>query len=748
MALMVLPGLHLQANNTDPDLDKLPVYIYDAQTKEPLEGVSIRIKDQRKLIFSNQLGQFFIPLAGKKEVEIELTYIGYEAREISVNLTAPANAPLVIRLEPKGIDLSAVTISAETKKNIDQLNAVDLQLRPIRSSQEILRQVPGLFIAQHAGGGKAEQIFLRGFDIDHGTDINLSVDGMPVNMVSHAHGQGYSDLHFLIPETVGSIEFDKGPYHADKGNFTTAGYAGFNTQNSLANNQLKLELGQYNTFRGLGMIKLLPEDENHHAYVAAEYLFSDGYFDASQNFNRVNVFAKYTGNISPNTQLKFSASSFSSTWDASGQIPERAVERGLISRFGAIDSTEGGETARKNLNLQLFHSLSDHSSLETQIFYSQYDFQLFSNFTFFLEDEENGDQIMQQENRQILGSNIKFQNSFEKGKVRGLTQAGLSLRVDQVNDIGLFQTKNRTEILNTLANGDLQEANAGFFVSQKLDLGQRFQMEASLRYDQFRFAYQDKLTEAYDPQSLTKGIFSPSLKLSLDIATNSKLYLNLGRGFHSNDTRVILEQRSNAILPKAYGADLGIFFKPVDRLLVQAALWYLDLEQEFVYVGDAGIVEPSGQSQRMGIDFSARYQITNWLFFDTDLNLTRARAVGEASGADYIPLAPAFSSIGGLTVKLDNGFSGSLRYRILGDRPANEDYSLTADGYELLDAVLQYETNKFRIGLSAENILNVAWKEAQFETTSRLPGEAEPVTEIHYTPGSPLFARLNFTFFW
>ncbi len=213
-----------------------------------------------------------------------------------------------------------------------------MQTSPVRSSQEILRKVPGLFIGQHAGGGKAEHIFLRGFDIDHGTDVAISVDGMPVNMVSHAHGQGYADLHFLIPETISKIDFGKGPYYSDIGNFGTAGYVQFKTKDVLESSQLSLEYGAFNTTRTMAMLNVL-DTENHSAYLAADYTVSDGPFESSQNFSRNNFFAKYAGNISDKEKLNAIASHFNSTWDASGQIPVRAVKSGLITRFGAIDDT-------------------------------------------------------------------------------------------------------------------------------------------------------------------------------------------------------------------------------------------------------------------------------------------------------------------------------------------------------------------------------------------------------------------------
>ncbi|MEO1653079.1 MAG: TonB-dependent receptor plug domain-containing protein, partial [Bacteroidota bacterium] len=247
------------------------------------------------------------------------------------------------------------------------------------TAQEILRRVPGLFIGQHAGGGKAEQIFLRGFDIDHGTDVNLTVDGMPVNMVSHAHGQGYADMHFLIPETIDQIDFGKGPYYAHKGNFNTAGYVDFETKNRLDNSLVKLEYGRFNTFRSVGLFNLVNTEKNN-AYLAAEYTLTDGPFDASQNFTRFNLMGKYTGQVSSRDRFSLLVSHFTSKWDASGQIPNRAVDAGLIGRFGAIDDTEGGSTTRTNVMGEFIRNLNANTFLKSHAFYSHYTFELFSNF--------------------------------------------------------------------------------------------------------------------------------------------------------------------------------------------------------------------------------------------------------------------------------------------------------------------------------------------------------------------------------
>lgn len=739
--LLLLPLTLALASHSEPPA-LISGQILDQETNQPLSGARIEMVGMGKIVYTDELGRFRLSDIKTQAVELLVSSIGYEPQEL---LFEPDSATtfLKLKLVPAAIQLSEVLISDDQYrlKPLSSISDVDLALKPVQSSQELLQNVPGLFIAQHAGGGKAEQIFLRGFDIDHGTDIALTVDGMPVNMVSHAHGQGYSDLHFVIPETVERVDFEKGTYDAGVGNFNTAGYAAFQTRHTLDQSMVKLEIGQFNTFRGLAMIDLLPDQDDHHLYVATEYRMSDGYFDASQNFSRLNAMAKYSGFIGDDLLLSASISTFSSSWDASGQIPERAVASGLIDRFGAIDSTEGGETSRSNVNIELNKYLDNGAVIRNQLFASQNEFSLYSNFTFFLEDEINGDQIHQAETRNIYGYRGSYTQEYRFGNLEMNTEAGVSLRIDEIEDVELSHTVNRQDVLETYALGDVEEMNAALFVSQSFRLG-KWSANAGLRYDQFRFAYEDQLTEAYEPQSVTKGIVSPKLSLGYQANEGLRLYAKAGTGFHSNDSRVILSYRSRDILPRAYGADLGFIAKPLPGMLIQAAVWTLRLDQEFVYVGDAGIVEPSGKTQRMGVDLSTRYQVLPWLFADVDATYTLASAIDEPEGENYIPLAPSFTLTGGLQARWDQ-LSARLSVRHLADRPANEDYSLTAEGYSLLDGTIQYRVGVFEWSLTGENLLNTAWKEAQFETESRLAGEDQSVTEIHYTPGTPRALRLG-----
>lgn len=648
------------------------------------------------------------------------------------------NSSPVIVLEDKPVSLEGVVISPKTNA-LNLITAIDIKTNPVNSSQDILTQIPGLFIGQHAGGGKAEQIFLRGFDIDHGTDIGITVDGLPVNMVSHAHGQGYADLHFVIPETVDNIDFGKGPYYADKGNFTTAGYVNFKTKRNLENSTIKLEKGQFSTNRLLGMFDVL-NTAKHDAYIAAEHLSTDGPFDSPQNFKRINLFGKYTGNITSTEKLGMTFSHLSSKWDASGQIPQRAVDSGLIGRFGAIDDTEGGNTGRTNVLVNYEKILTNDSYIKSSLYYSKYDFELFSNFTFFLEDEINGDQIKQKEDRNIYGLNSEFNKSLDLNDIEASIQVGVNLRNDQSKNNELSHTLNRKNTLSFIQLGNINETNFGTYINTNFYY-KKWTFNPSIRLDYFDFQYNDALQEIYQTQTSTKTIVSPKVNVLYDYTPNLQLYLKGGKGFHSNDSRVILSNAAKETLPAAYGYDVGLVWKPVPKLLLNAAYWYLFLEQEFVYVGDAGIVEPSGKTRRQGLDLSIRYQPLKWLFWNFDTNYTHARAIDEEAGQDYIPLAPNFILKSGLNALHESGIYGGANVRHIKDRPANEDNSIVAKGYTVVDLNMGYKWKNIDFGFQIQNLFDTEWNETQFATESKLQNETSAIEEIHFTPGTPFFIK-------
>ena len=732
-------------------LGSLVGVVFDQATNLPLKGVNVQLTGTGKATATNELGQYRFDNLVAAPYKVEFSYIGYKSVIEAIIVEEDKNTSLKTLMQTSSVELDEVVVSSGRPNDQQLISSLDIKLRPIQNSQEILRIVPGLFIGQHAGGGKAEQLFLRGFDIDHGTDVQISVDGMPVNMVSHAHGQGYADLHFVIPELVQGVDFKKGSYNAQKGNFTTAGWIDFRTRDALDRSFVKFEAGQFDSFRsviGLDLLGQKGKDKNQSAFVASEYSFTNSYFDNPQHFNRFNIFGKYHGHIGKSTYLTFSASSFYSKWNHSGQIPDRAVASGETGFFGSLDPTEGGETSRTNATLQFTTATARNHVFKNKFYYSNYNFKLFSNFTFFLIDSVNGDQIKQQEGRNLFGysGDYSFQNYV--GRSSWTTTFGLQYRHDITQNTELSRTLNRTEVLEQIKLGNINETNLGIFADETIRLSDHFSVNTGVRLDYFINQYQDLLTASPETKRIKTAIISPKLNFYYTFNKSTQLYFNTGKGFHSNDTRVVVAQAGRDVLPPTYGSDLGIIFKPLPKLIVNTAAWYLWLKQEFVYVGDAGVVEPSGRTRRYGIDMSARYQFSKYFYADLDINTAKPYAVDGGEGQHYIPLAPTFTTTGGLSLQGLKGFSGSLRYRYIANRAANEDNSITAKGYFVTDFQANYSGKNYTVSLSIQNLLNSRWKETQFATESKLKTESVPVTEIHFTPGTPFFGKLGFTFFF
>lgn len=716
------------------DAQTLKGIITDLQ-KHPVEGAYIYLPQKGFHSHSDKKGFFLLDGVDTSDTLV-ISHMTYETQHIQVQNISDV---LMIRLVEKQFSLEEIRIMPQVNAHL-LITDIDIQSNPVNSSQEILRKVPGLVIGQHAGGGKAEQIFLRGFDIDHGTDINITVDGMPVNMVSHAHGQGYADLHFLIPETIEKIDYGKGPYKAAEGNFTTAGYVGFQTKDVMNQSEVKIEAGSFNTARMLGLFNML-SNENESAYLASEFMLSDGPFISPQNFKRMNLMGKYTRYLLNHDQLSLQLSHFNSSWDASGQIPERAVQQGLITRFGAIDDTEGGFTGRNNFQANYLKHLDEKSWVNNTAYLSTYDFELYSNFTFFLNDPINGDQIRQKESRTLYGVKSEWNRIIPFGFI----QAALGFRNDVISGNELSRTSARKNTLSNLALGDVNETNYYAYLNGEFSFG-KWLMNPALRFDWFKFIYANQLLDDYSNKAVSQSIISPKLNVFYNHSDHLQLYLKTGKGFHSNDTRVVVAQNGEQVLPSAWGNDLGFIWKPSPKIILNAALWQLFMEQEFVYVGDEGVVEPGGRTQRAGVDFGFRIQLFQSIFLNNDVNYTYARSIDDPEGENFLPLAPDLTMMGGISYLPASGLYASLKYRMIKNRPANEDNSIVAKGYTIVDANAGYRWNNLTFGLIVENLLNSEWNETQFATETRLQNETMPVEEIHFIPGTPFSLKLSLSY--
>ncbi len=737
--------------------------ITDKITNQPIAGVRIAMPNDNLSAITDSGGNYTFNNLAAKSYKIVFSKEDYSTKEIQVTISVDQVTTLNMGLTPSVISLpemmmvSSKPLSAASSEIISR---IDFELRPKNSAQDMLRLVPGLFIAQHAGGGKAEQIFVRGFDCDHGTDVATYVDGIPVNMPSHGHGQGYADLHFLIPEVVKNMEVYKGPYWAQFGDFNTGAAVKFNTLDKLDQNQFTLEASTapsqrlFEGSRALMLIQLPISNQDISSYLAGDFIFNKSYFDADQKFGRFTIFSKTKFNISDHSSLAFTFNGFGSSWNASGQIPLRAVADGSIDRFGSIDSTEGGTTQRNNFNL-MFNSKSGGNEFMSQIYFGNYRFKLFSNFTLFLDDPVNGDEIVQTDYRSFIGYNGTYSIPGKLGSMNVKTTFGAGFRADNIEN-QLWHAVERV-LLDARARANVYERNMYGFVKEEFMPSDKWHIELALRENYFTFDVEDLLPtdsshtnySGYNYQFLA----TPKFNVAYYPTNNLSLFVNSGIGFHSNDARSVVQEPTDHRLPLAAGAEVGTQLRISNQLIFSLALWGLDLKNELVYVGDDGTTEDKGPSRRTGIDFGTRIQILDWLLFDGDLNVSKNILLTDFLGNELpvdnlIPLAPTLTSTGGLTARFENGFETALRYRYMKDRPANEDNSIVALGYTVIDLAAEYHTSKYKFGITIENLLNTEWNEAQFATESRLFDEPQSVDELHFTPGTPFAAKLSCSVFF
>jgi outer membrane receptor protein involved in Fe transport len=744
--------------------------VKDSITHEAIPFVVVALEDSASRQFNtmcDQFGNFKFTNLHSGSYLLGISILGYKSIAFPVRVEANKSTPDVVILLPRSaVSLSQVTVTGSSKnigQNLNVINQLDMLLRPINSAQDLMRLVPGLFLAQHQGGGKAEQIFLRGFDADHGTDFAVFWDGIPVNMPSHAHGQGYADSHFMIPETIDQVNVYKGDYATSLGDFATAGAAQFFTKN-YADNMIKVEYGDYGYNRVMGILNLIGKDKHifskyrESAYISAENAYNTAsYFVHPQDYKRFSVFGKYFGMLSPNTSLTIEGSYFNASWYGSGQIPVRAITEGLISRFGAIDPSEGGQTDRTNFNAILKTTYDNGSILKNQVYYSFYQLNLYTDFTFFLVDTVHGDGINQRDKgRNIFGYNGTYEMNTDVGGRNLKTVLGVSTKVD-MGQIALRQQEDRI-ILDTVSMGNLYEQSVSAYIDETYHFTDKFFVNAGVRADYFYFQYEQLKPAPVEPGIFTNpdssGVaskikFSPKLNFYYNVSPNVQLFVKAGYGFHSNDARAVVSNPGVNTLPAAIGYEIGSTFKPMHDMLINIEFWGLNMQNELTYDQDVAQDVINGPTQRLGIDFSIRYQIIKKLFFDMDVEYSHGRFTDSAAGHNYIPLAPTLTSIAGVTYRNPKGFSASLRYRYIDNRPADSEDEITAYGYFLLDGVVKYRYKQYEFGMTIENILNVNWNEAQFETLTRLPGEpVGGINQLCFTPGAPRLIKGSVTFYF
>jgi outer membrane receptor protein involved in Fe transport len=621
----------------------------------------------------------------------------------------------------------------------------DLELRPSNTPSDVLRLTPGLIIGQHHGGGKADQILFRGFDTDHGTDFAVFIDGMPVNMVSHAHGQGYADMHWLIPETVERVEIYKGPYFAHLGDFATSGAMNIITKRRDKDSTITLTGGSYNTQRYVGIFAP-PESTILRPYIAGEVYYNDGPFKSPNNYIRYNILTKLGLLQTANSNLSFLGTFFKTNWDASGEVPARAVRSREIGRFGAFDPSEGGKSERQNLSL-LYNHTDANQSFNAQTYVSWYRLQLWSNFTLFLNDEANGDGIEQKDKRFLAGNNINYRRNYTLWNLPMESFAGFQSRFDHIR-VGLFNQTDRRR-RESVKNNYVDQTNLGWFVQQEIRPTSWLRTQIGARMDNFWFDVKqigevsksisgDGSATIVNPK--LNFIFTPFADNNVAKATN--LFLNFGGGFHSNDARVFVQDPKKDI-PRFWGGELGAKSRFFDRLDTTFSYWRSYLESELVFVGDEGGFEPSGASRRHGVESEFRYDILPWLTYDLDLSYTWAKFIN----GEKVPLAPRFLAFTGITARHDSGLQARLQMRHIGRRYGIEDGSIQTPTSTIFDLFLKYVWKRYEFFVQFQNLANKKWRSAEHVFESRLPTEPSGVARLdsHFTPGDPFTVKAGMT---
>jgi hypothetical protein len=667
----------------------------------------------------------------------------------------PASAPPADPVEspPPSEEIYQTTVRgrrAYTAASNGTVRERDFRLRPLPRPADILQTVPGFYVAQHAGGGKANQYFLRGFDADHGTDVLLMVDGVPVNLVSHGHGQGYADLNWIIPEVVQKVEVSKGTYAPEHGDFATAGALNLVTAQTLERSAVTLEGGSFETFRGLVVASPLVEDWS--PLLAAQVYGTNGPFEAPERLQRYSLFSKVSRPLGHRGSVTLGATAYGSGWNASGQIPLREVTAGRLSRFGAVNDTEGGSSTRHSA-YGAWRVLTDDGEVSLTGYAVRYRFNLFSDFTFFSVDPENGDMIEQLDDRTYGGLHGAWRFTRRLGSMGFDTTFGAQLRVDDIAN-GLYASRAR-ERLGTRHSDQIRQTAIGLYVSEQVQLTSWLRAIGGLRADHHVMAV-DSQTAPSDSGTRQASLLSPKLSAAAQVHSTTELFANFGSGFHSNDARGAV-RRVDPVTPltPARGYELGVRSHLFERLDLAASAFVLDLDSEQVWVGDEGTTEARGASRRQGVEGEARLKILDWAYADLDVTLSRARFTGGEFAGQAVPLAPTMVLAGGISVLRPDGWFGRVGALHLGDRPATEDGFLQAQGFTRVDATVGLRTSRFELSLALQNALDAPVREAQFATVSRLPGEvgprsctggSRPVTEgerfvgcedLNFTPGAP-----------
>jgi hypothetical protein len=637
--------------------------------------------------------------------------------------------------------------------NQGTVSGKQLENRPSSRTADMLEVVPGVIVTQHSGDGKANQYFLRGFNLDHGTDFRTTLMGMPVNMPTHAHGHGYSDLNFLIPELVRTIKYKKGTYYAEEGDFSAAGAAAFDYVHALPKGIASIELGQ-NQYR-----RALVADSTHAGpgtlLYAVEAVGHDGPWDLPENYRRYNGVLSY-GWQSGMDEMRVHAMAMQSSWTSTDQVPQRAIDAGTVGRFGYIDPSDGGDNARYSLSADWTRRYSD-GLMRANAYLLRSRLDLFSNFTYFLDDPVNGDQFKQAERRTVAGFNLDRSWVHPLAGRESETTVGIQVRNDRLDPVGLYSTVNRAH-LSTTREDRVRETASGLFLSNMTRWNAWLRTVAGVRADRYMF---DVVSDtSANSGKVNASIVSPKVSVIFSPLKDVELYLNWGRGFHSNDARGITQAvdpktgldtdaNGNPItkatpLVKAIGKEAGVRFTGLaPGLQTAVSVWQLNLASELVFVGDAGTTEASRPSRRSGVEIANYYTPAAGWIVDADFAWSHPRFTDTDPAGAYIP--GAIERTVSIGIAAEQGkWSGGLRLRYFGNRPLIEDNTIRSASSTLVNAKLGYAiTQDIKLTAEVLNLFNRKVSDIDYVYDSRLRGEAAAVTDVHTHPAEPRALRVG-----
>ncbi len=612
-------------------------------------------------------------------------------------------------------------------------------LQPQGRPAQVLRLIPGFLAVEHSGGaGKADQYFLRGFDADHGTDVAFFADGMPINLRSHGHGQGYTDLNFIIPETIEGLDVNKGAYLPEYGDFATAGAVNFRTRDVVKEGVVQSAGGQFSTTRNLLMFS--PTTEKVRTLIAAEGYYTNGPFQSDNRYFRANLFGKLTTNLSGRDELSITGTYHKAQWNASGEIPLRAVNDGSLDRFGAIDPSEGGKTTRSTAKLKYHYDTMSGGQFFANAYVQYYQLDLYTNFTYFQNDPVNGDGIVQSDRRVMYGGDFGYKQRGETFGLPSTGTIGFQARVDDIH--AKLGTQTTRVMTGTTTDTDILEASYAPFVKAEVQPASWLRLAGGLRGETFTFDVRNRCATCAEQPAGRKssGVVLPKMNVILGPWASTEFFANYGEGYHSNDARSAVATGSSP-LARARSYEVGVRSKPLgdDGVELIATLWRLDLKSELVFVGDEGTTEIRGATRREGVEVAARGQVWGPLYFNGSVTWTKA----EFRTGDAIPLAPEVTAYGALLLKWPEGLTSQLQATYLGVRPLIEDRSIKSPAWIDFDLSERYQLpiklphGRMEAFLFIQNLFNTKWEQATFAFSSQLRNEAAAVNDIHFVPGNP-----------